>query len=242
MTTRVGIIETWKELPEVERVFGTPAQSIQRYFDGQKGLSFVAVPASDGCPIPRRQDCDAFLITGSEHSVYNPLAWIPPMKDFVGEVLEYDIRLFGVCFGHQLMALEEGGTVEKSPKGRGIGIHQHDLTETGKRLLPGLDSIRLMAAHQDQVILPPPNARLLATSPFCQYAVFAYGTSGLSVQGHPEITQDFEYQIIQGWQERDPVDTQIVETALWSMENVECNTNAFRPFLTSFLTGELALG
>jgi GMP synthase-like glutamine amidotransferase len=239
---RIGIFETGRPSLDLINKFGDSPQLFRTYFAEQKNLLFTTYSVCRGDAIPRPQDCDAFLLTGSEHSVYDKLVWIPPVMEFIRNAVGESIPVLGICFGHQLMAQAFGGEVRKSPKGRGIGIHQHMLTDIGQRVFSGLDAIGLMAAHQDQVIIPPPEGKLLASSPFCDYAGFSYGKSGLSLQGHPEIIPDFEKQIITDWQKSDPVDPQIVTTALRSLDEVRLDAAAIRNVLARFLSGHLALG
>lgn len=56
------------------------------------------------------------IFPGSKYSVYDEsLSWIEPLKQFVRNVY-YDypnIKMVGICFGHQLIAHSLGGKTEK---------------------------------------------------------------------------------------------------------------------------------
>ena len=60
---------------------------------------------------------------------------------------------------------------------------------TGKRS-------RSRSRHQDQVIEPPADARVVGGSPFTPNGTLAYGTDGFSFQCHPEFTPEFAAALI----------------------------------------------
>jgi GMP synthase-like glutamine amidotransferase len=135
-------------------------------------------------------DHSAYLITGSSAGVYEDLPWLPPLTDFLGAA-RGRAKLVGICFGHQLMAQAFGGHVEKSPKGWGVGLHAYPIV----RQEAWMDEVPLVAApasHQDQVVQPPPDAELIASSVFTPYAGFAWRDGkAISFQFHPEMTPAF---------------------------------------------------
>ena len=127
-------------------------------------------------------DAEGWLISGSRHGAYEDHPWIPPLEEFIRDAYREKVPMVGVCFGHQIMAQALGGTVVKHPGGWSLGNVDYDF-DTG--------SMALNAFHQDQVVTPPPNARTIASSDFCEHAAFAYdGGPFLSVQPHPEFGRD----------------------------------------------------
>lgn len=126
------------------------------------------------------RDADGWLLGGSRHGVYDDLPFIEPLKDFVREAYKAGVPVAGVCFGHQLIAEALGGKVEKFDGGWGMGHTDYDFEG---------ETLTLNAFHQDQIVAPPPEARTVATSPFCKYAALAYKGPAYSVQAHPEFTE-----------------------------------------------------
>jgi GMP synthase-like glutamine amidotransferase len=239
--TRVGILETGIPLDSIIQRHGTFPQMFCTYFAGQPDLKFDVFSVVNKSPVPRPSDCDAWIITGSRHAVYEDHPWLPPLRDFVRLSVEQSIPTLGICFGHQLMAQAFGGTVAQSDRGRGIGIHHYALSPTGQKIFSNMQSFRLPVAHQDQVIDLPPNAVVLARSEFCPHAALAYGNAGMSLQAHPEFTVDGASDIMDGWQERAPVAQEIVNAAKATLSTGAPDSSRLAPVLRDFLTRRLAV-
>jgi len=127
---------------------------------------------------------DGWLVTGSKYSAYEDLDWIRQLEEFIRKVYAANKPMVGICFGHQIMAKALGGTVEKFPGGWVVGKQNYRIEGIG-------DSLDLLAWHQDQVTVLPKGARVVGTSPSCQFAAITYGDFFYSVQPHPEMTTDF---------------------------------------------------
>ena len=139
------------------------------------------------------RDCDGYLITGSPRGVYDSNPWIAELGDFVRATHAADVKLAGICFGHQILAHALGGHAEKSEKGWGMGLRDFELKsgDTPDWLTLPADNgeCNLYFCHQDQVMTLPNNATLLAGSEFCPNAMFTIEDKVFGMQGHPEFTQ-----------------------------------------------------
>lgn len=150
-------------------------------------------------PLPNAVSADGYLITGSAHSVYEDLPWIPALAGFVEQALVAGRPVVGICFGHQLLAQFFGGRVGLSPGGWRVGRHRNTLLSKPLWLINATDtavaSYSVLVSHQDQVLELPAQAQPLATHPRCEFAAFtierADGGRALAIQGHPEFEADY---------------------------------------------------
>jgi GMP synthase (glutamine-hydrolysing) len=142
---------------------------------------------------------DGFVITGSRYSVYEDRPWIKELLELVREIYRREIRLVGVCFGHQAVALALGGEVGLNPKGWDMGLKELKLTEAAKGL-PSFqrvsNPIRILVSHMDVVTRMPDQAVRLAYSERTEFEMFSLGRSVLSLQGHPEYDREVIEEII----------------------------------------------
>ncbi|MCA6292035.1 gamma-glutamyl-gamma-aminobutyrate hydrolase family protein [Phenylobacterium sp.] len=138
---------------------------------------------------------DACLVTGSSAGVYDPLPWIAPLKAFL-TAASGRTALVGVCFGHQVMAEAFGGRVIKSPKGWGVGLHRYETRPGG--WLSDLPALAVAASHQDQVVEPPQDARVVAASDFTPFGALHYPKRrAISIQLHPEFEPAYARALIE---------------------------------------------
>ncbi|CAL1692478.1 hypothetical protein MMB232_02645 [Brevundimonas subvibrioides] len=143
-------------------------------------------------------DPEAFqgaIVTGSAAGVYDDLPWIPPLMDWLRGA-RGRTRLVGICFGHQAMAHAFGGRVQKSDKGWGIGLHRYAVTAHEPWMFPKAASIGIPVSHQDQVLSPPADARVIAASAFTPYAGLAWDDA-MSFQCHPEFQPEYAAALVE---------------------------------------------
>ena len=137
----------------------------------------------------------AYLVTGSPAGVYDPLPWIAPLMEFIRSA--HDKRMIGVCFGHQVMAQALGGEVIKSPKGWAAGLNRYDVLQS-EPWTNGERKIAIPASHQDQVVLQPPNTKVVAASDFTPFAALAWADRpAISFQFHPEFSVGYAKALIE---------------------------------------------
>lgn len=195
----IGILETGIAPNELAPTYGTYSTMFQQLLGGvTSDWQFKIYKVLDVQLPDSPQECDGWLITGSRHGVYDNLLWIEPLKAFIREIHAAKKPLIGICFGHQIIAEALGGKVTKSPKGWGLGLHEYEV----KSAIPHLPEtekvgqLKIHAMHQDQVVQLPPDAKVLASSEFCEYAGLVYGDHIFTLQGHPEFSREFEEALI----------------------------------------------
>ncbi|MBT4491860.1 MAG: GMP synthase [Gammaproteobacteria bacterium] len=161
-------------------------------------------------------DCDGYIITGSKKSVYDGDPWIAALIDFVRVLHKEQVRLVGICFGHQLIAEALGGRTTAAKIGWGVGVHNSDVCAQAWFMKPELDRFSLIVSHKDQVTKLPDEARLLAGSDFCPNSMFSIGDHILAMQGHPEFSRAYAADLM-NWR-KDIIGTEIYKQGMSSLE------------------------
>lgn len=192
----IGILETGRPPEELKTSYGSYADMFKRLLGAaDNSLEFKVYPVLDNQLPADPNECDAWLVTGSRHGVYENLPWMLKLQDFIRAVWQSEVPMIGICFGHQIIATALGGRVEKSPKGWGVGLQEYQVKQA-QPWMGDQQSITFNAMHQDQVVDLPANAEVIASSEFCEYAGLVYGGKILTFQGHPEFSTDFEAQLL----------------------------------------------
>ena len=191
---KLGVLETGAPPERLTPQFGTYPRMFQDLLG--EGYDWRSYDVQAGRLPDRPEDNQAYLITGSSAGIYDGEPWIDRLLQFLREA-KGRTKLVGVCFGHQAMAQAFGGEVVKSPKGWGIGLHSYDVRASEPWMDPA-KAIALPASHQDQVVRPPPAARLLASSAFTPFAMFDYADQpAISIQPHPEFDPAYAEALIE---------------------------------------------
>ncbi|MEM6696117.1 MAG: type 1 glutamine amidotransferase [Pseudomonadota bacterium] len=144
--------------------------------------TYTSYNVKDGIFPKDLADFDGALITGSPASVRDNALWIPLLEAVVQQMHDKAMPLFGTCFGHQLIAQALGGRVGDNPDGFRLGATVTELRGT---------PVAVYAAHQEQVVTPPPGAEIIAVTPGCAHAGFAIGHQIETTQYHPEMSRAF---------------------------------------------------
>ncbi len=115
----------------------------------------VAVDAS----LPEPRDCAGVVVTGSHAMVTERRAWSRALEDWIPQLLESDVPLLGICYGHQLLASAMGGEVDYHPQGREIGTVDIQLLPpcAADPLFQSLPAtVAVHAVHAQSVVSLPP--------------------------------------------------------------------------------------
>lgn len=180
---RLGLLVCDHVRPEFLEISGDYDDMFRRLFAGYDNVEVVVYDVINGELPSSASECDAWLTTGSRHSVNDDEQWIRDLEELVRDVAEAGIPFVGICFGHQLIAKALGGAVAKSDRGWGVGLQEVDVKDD-----LGLGgSYRILNSYQDQVEALPPGGEILGWNDHCPVAMLAVGPNMIGIQGHPEF-------------------------------------------------------
>lgn len=134
---------------------------------------------------------EGLVITGSPASVHDDRPWIGRLLQQLREQHARRMPMLGLCFGHQALATALGGRVAKSAQGLRVGTVTTQLTCCAPWMQPAQPAITLYAAHDEQVVQPPPGAQVLGGDANCPVGAFTVGRHVLGLQYHPEFNRAF---------------------------------------------------
>ncbi|XP_028403839.1 gamma-glutamyl peptidase 4-like [Dendronephthya gigantea] len=150
----------------------------------------------------------AIYITGSKHSVHDKTQqWIKGLEHFIQRA--YDLKkpkVFGTCFGHQIIAQALGGKVALNPSRRFI-CHNEEIQLCGDdsddsvflrnlRKINDGKPFRILQSHSDCVEELPENAKNVATSDSCEHEIVLFSVNIIGSQSHADFTVEDLTEII----------------------------------------------
>ena len=189
---KIGILLVGRASEDLVDKYGTYAEMLINLINSDEKLfEFKTFNILDGIFPLNHNDCDGWIVTGSPHGVYEEHSWIPIVSQLIKDIYDNKLPIFGVCFGHQLIAQALGGNVEKSSKGWGLGLHTYQINNKTNYMGNLSSEVTLNICHQDQVLSPPNGATVYAKSDFCENAGFYIKDKVLTMQAHPEFLVDF---------------------------------------------------
>ena len=158
---------------------GQYAHLIARRLRNLGYFSEIALPDIDTSDI---KNVKGIILSGGPSSVYDKNA-----PFFNNKILQLNIPILGLCYGHQLIIKEYGGVVENTGKG-----------EYGYSLLNKISDSPLFAgvefpsqvwmSHSDTVTKIPEEFELIGSTDECKFAaVQSITLNRFSLQFHPEV-------------------------------------------------------
>ena len=212
----VGILEAGPNSPDMIQKHGSFGSWFVRFFSQtSSNFSFRIYKSYNGELPPVSEECDAYVVTGSHHSVLDDTSWMRKLQHFLTKTSKKQ-PVVGICFGHQLLHHALGGTVEQATNGWGIGIHKYSIIKNTEWMDRPKKTLQLCVSHADQVIRTAPHTNLIAESNFCPNAMTTIGKNILTLQAHPEMMVEFAADLYNS--RRSQLGENLVDIALQSLK------------------------
>jgi GMP synthase (glutamine-hydrolysing) len=178
---------------------GQPVAALRRYgrfphwirvAAGLDADETVVVDVEHGGQLPDAADFAGVIVTGSAAYVTDRAEWSERSAQWLRAAAHDDRPVFGICYGHQLLAHALGGEVAYNPAGRESGTIELALEPPAydDPLFAGLPArFPAHATHLQTVLRAPEGAAILARSAQDNCHAFRWGRQAWGVQFHPEF-------------------------------------------------------
>ncbi|KAL8930929.1 MAG: hypothetical protein Q9208_000030 [Pyrenodesmia sp. 3 TL-2023] len=187
---------------------------------------------------PELEDVDGVFLTGSKFDSFANIPWTNQLVDFVKKILAQDrVKLVGVCFGHQIIGRAMGARVGRNEEqGWEVSVTDVDLTSEGQKVFEGKEvlvgSLRsshpgngawiedadikqsIHQMHKDIVFEYPAGVQPLGSTSLCKVQGMFVPRRVISVQGHPEFTEEILVEILEVRHEQGVFGNEIYEEAM----------------------------
>ncbi|NDL63584.1 glutamine amidotransferase [Enterobacteriales bacterium SAP-6] len=172
---------------------------------GAGQVRIVHLPGGERPDAP--QAYSGVLITGSAAMVTERLAWSEFAAAWLRQAMDAEIPIFGVCYGHQLLAHALGGEVDYLADGMEVGTQPIELLPAAANdpligQLPERFPANLI--HSQTVVTPPRGATVLARSARDPHQILRYRHNVVTTQFHPEFSAAVMHDFLSGMTVQDP--------------------------------------
>ena len=185
------IIETGKPVPTLKRQGGFPDWI--RVASGIHVRDVKVCNVADGDTLPDAKGFSGVLVTGSGTMVTERHDWSERSAEWLNDAAHKGQHIFGICYGHHLLAQTLGGKVDFNPKGREMGtievsLHEHAKTDALFADIPA--AFDAHSTHMQTVLTAPGDAVVLAYSDKDDCQAFRWKDNVWGVQFHPEFSTE----------------------------------------------------
>lgn len=183
------IVETGQPVPSMRRYGGFP-----HWIRVAAGLTQYAVDVVDverGAELPVADGYAGVIVTGSGAMVTERQDWSERSAVWLRDAAHAGVPIFGICYGHQLLAHALGGEVGDNPRGREMGTFDIETTAAARDdalFAPSGGTFSAQTTHLQSVLRLPDGAVVLARSALEPHHAFRWGDRAWGVQFHPEFS------------------------------------------------------
>jgi GMP synthase (glutamine-hydrolysing) len=151
---------------------------------------------------PDFSDVDGVVVGGSGAGVYDApdQPWISRQKQFVEAVIDAEVPLLGICFGHQIINETLGGTVVDS------GTSRSYLVEASLADVPLFEGVSdlVPVLHSDVVTDPGDGMESIGSTDYNDHFATRHRDLPIwTVQFHPEFTPAIRPEYSDSWERTD---------------------------------------
>lgn len=154
------------------------------------GVFLVADGYDEALPQPGQ--LTGVIITGSHRMVSDGGPEVDLWCTYLRQVVEAQLPVLGICFGHQLLAEALGGKVANHPGGLELGQVEVEMEAAAQDdpLFASLPrSFPVYATHRQSVLDPPEGAFVFGGNRFERHHAVRFAPCAWGVQFHPEFNQ-----------------------------------------------------
>ena len=158
-----------------------------------KDKNIVIINAQENEKLPTLTKNDAVILTGSHSMVTHEESWSLEVEKWLPKLIDEEVPLLAICYGHQLLAKSLGGVSGYHENGMEIGSVDINLEENAKNdeIFSKLqNSFKAHTIHSQTVIKLPKNATRLAFNSHDKNHAFKVGNCAWGVQFHPEFDEN----------------------------------------------------
>jgi GMP synthase (glutamine-hydrolysing) len=232
---RVGLLQCDHVPPELESISGDYDSMFRRLFAAIPEVEIVPYDAINGVLPGDPGECDAWMTTGSRHSVNDPFEWIRELEQFVRDIARAEVPFVGICFGHQLLAKTLGGEVGVSDRGWGLGVLGVDVDSGAES-----ETFAVFNMHSEQVVSMPDGAESIGRNDHCPVWMMTVGPLLLGIQGHPEMDVGYGGSLIRS-RRGDVIPEKTADVALKSLVE-PTDSPKIADLIVRFIDAAVALG
>ena len=141
-----------------------------------------------------KSNISGIILSGGPLNVYDNNKF-----KFEKKILQLDIPILGICFGHQILSKELGGKVKKS-NNREFGlaeVKKINDSQLTRNFFNNKKINQVWMSHADQVSKMPKNFKVVASSKNSKHAIIENSDKKFyGVQFHPEVTHTNQGKIL----------------------------------------------
>ncbi len=215
-----------------------PAARLADWLD-EAGARLVTVRPDLGARLPEPDELDGLIVLGGGMGATDDevAPWLPEVRELIRRSADAHLPTFGVCLGHQLIAVALGGQVEGNPRGKQYGLLPVGYTADAAAdpLFGSLpQGARGVHSNNDVVRAAPPGAVALATAPNGELQAARFAPTVWGVQWHPEVDE----QVFEGWSTIEPPPSeQLAKTTIAEVAGARAELDAaWQPLAERFVS------